>query len=230
RAALAESERGSALLPRVRDPAQRANLLLGRAEALIAAGQLAEAGRLLAMPDTAQVVPGDYKRRDYLRMELARQAGDPRTVLRIADAALDDWPADRRPHLRAWLLLRRGQAAVALGLPPGGHAPAGDDLPGDGVPQQLLQALRAGAGGEPAYRIALALAEQRAIPAEIAEAVGAYARWLLARGQAAEAGGLAGRAAPWAERDFALALLQVELYARLGQREQWQAALAQARA
>src|SRR5690606_33469975 len=86
------------------------------------------------------------------------------------------------------------------------------------------------AGGEPAYRIALALAEQRAIPAEIAEAVGAYARWLLARGQAAEAGGLAGRAAPWAERDFALALLQVELYARLGQREQWQAALAQARA
>src|SRR5690606_34767330 len=59
RAALAESERGSALLPRVRDPAQRANLLLGRAEALIAAGQLAEAGRLLAMPDTAQVVPGD---------------------------------------------------------------------------------------------------------------------------------------------------------------------------
>src|SRR5690606_7340129 len=133
RAALAESERGSALLPRVRDPAQRANLLLGRAEALIAAGQLAEAGRLLAMPETAQVVPGDYKRRDYLRMELARQAGDPQAVLRIADAALDDWPADRRPHLRAWLALRRGQAARALGLPPGRDAPAGDDLPGDGV-------------------------------------------------------------------------------------------------
>jgi len=229
-AALAESERGSALLPRVRDPAQRANLLLGRAEALIASGGLAEAGRLLAMPETAQVVPGDYKRRDYLRMELARQAGDPRTVLRIADAALDDWPADRRPHLRAWLEYRRGQAAVALGLVPAARAPAGGDLPGDGVPQLLLQALRAGAGGEPTYRSALALAEQRAIPAEIAAVVSAWARWRLARGEAAEAGGLAGRAAPWAGQDFGLALLQVELYARLGQREQWQAALAQARA
>src|SRR5690606_34972781 len=229
-AALAESERGSALLPRVRDPAQRANLPLGRAEALIASGRLAEAGRLLAMPETAQVVPGDYKRRDYLRMELARQAGDPRTVLRIADAALDDWPADRRPHLRAWLEYRRGQAAVALGLVPAARAPAGGDLPGDGVPQLLLQALRAGAGGEPTYRSALALAEQRAIPAEIAAVVSAWARWRLARGEAAEAGGLAGRAAPWAGQDFGLALLQVELYARLGQREQWQAALAQARA
>src|SRR5690606_35362459 len=128
KAALAESGRGSALLPRVRDPAQRANLLLGRAEALIAAGRLAEAGRLLAVPDAARVVPGDYKRRDYLRMELARQGGDPRAVLRIADAALDDWPPERRPRLRAWLALRRAQAARELGLPP-----AGEDPPGAGV-------------------------------------------------------------------------------------------------
>ncbi len=224
-AALAESDRGWALLPRIRDPAQRANLLLGRAEALIAVGRLAEAGRLLAMPDAGHVVPGDYKRREYLRMELARQAGDPRAVMRIADAALDDWPPARRPRLRAWLQLRRDQAVQDLDLPL-----AGDDLSGDGVPQQLLRAVRAGPGGEPAYQAALALAEQRAIPMEVAEAVGAYAHWRLERGRAAEAGGLAGRAAPWAEQDFALALLQVELYARLGQHEQWEAALAHARA
>lgn len=222
-AALAQSGRGHALLPRIRDPAQRANLLLARAEALIAVGRLAKAGKLLAMPEAARVVPGDYKRRDYLRMELARQAGDRRAVMRIADAALDGWPPARRPRLRAWLQLRRDQAARDLDLPL-----AGDDLSGDGVPQRLLRAIRAGPAGEPDYRAALALAEERAIPVEIAAAVGAYAHWRLARGQAAEAGGLAGRAAPWAGRDFALALLQVELYARLGQREQWEAALAQA--
>ncbi|GAA3914159.1 winged helix-turn-helix domain-containing protein [Luteimonas lutimaris] len=228
-AALAESDRGWALLPRIRDPAQRANVLLGRAEALIAVGRLAEAGKLLAMPEAAQVVPGDYKRRDYLRMELARQAGDPRAVMRIADAALDDWPPERRPRLRAWLELRRDQAADDLGLPLAGDATTGGDLSGDGVAQLLRRAIRAGADGEPAYRAALVRAEQRAIPKEVAEAVVAHAHWRLARGQTAEAGGLAGRAAPWAEQDFALALLQVELYARLGLREQWEAALVRAR-
>lgn len=224
-AALEESGRAWALLPRIRDPAQRANILLGRAEALLAVGRLAEAGALLAKPEAARVVPGDYKRRDYLRMELARQSGDPRAVLEIADAALDDWPPERRPRLRAWLQLRRGQAAQALGLPF-----ADDALTGDAIPRQILRALRAGDAGEPGYRAALESAEQRAIPMEIAEAVGAYARWRLAQGRTAEAGGLVGRAAPWAERDFGLALLQVELYARLGQHEQWEAALARARA
>ena len=224
-AALAESDRAWALLPRIRDPAQRANILLGRAEALLAVGRLAEAGALLAKPEAARVVPGDYKRRDYLRMELARQSGDPRAVVEIADAALDDWPPERRPRLRAWLQLRRGQAAHALGLPF-----AEDALTGDSVPRRLLRALRAGPAGEPGYRAALESAQQRSIPMEVAEAVGAYARWRLAQGHTAEAGGLVGRAAPWAERDFDLALLQVELYARLGQHDQWQAALARARA
>jgi DNA-binding winged helix-turn-helix (wHTH) protein/tetratricopeptide (TPR) repeat protein len=227
REALAESDRIQALLPRIRDPAQRANVILGRAEALLAVGRLAEAGRLLAMPEAGHVVPGDYKRLDYLRMELARQGGDPRAVVRLADAALADWPPERRPRLRGWVQLRREQAARGLDLP---FADAAGAVPGDDVPQRLLRALRAGDDGEPGYRAALALAEQRAIPDEIAAAVGAYARWLLARGQVAEAGGLAGRAAPWAEQDFALALLQVELYARLGQHAQWEDALARARA
>ena len=233
-AALAESDRAWALLPRVRDPAQRANILLGRAEALLAVGRLAEAGKLLAMPEAARVVPGDYKRRDYLRMELARQAGDPRAVVRIADAALADWPPARRPHLRAWMQLRRAQSAQALDLRLVDAMPA-DALPADAaragavVPLRLLRALQAGAAGEPDYRAALALAEQRAIPVEIAAAVEAYARWRLARGQIAEAGGLAGRVTPWAEQDFGLALLQVALYAQLGQHGQWEAAVARAR-
>jgi hypothetical protein len=229
--ALKESARTWALLPRIRDPAQRANVILGRAEALIAIGRLGEADRLLRMPETATVVPGDYKRREFLRMELARQGGDPRAVVRIADAALATWPAERRPHLRAWLQVRRELAAQHLDLP---SAVGRDAVLGDDLPQRLLRAIRQGAAGdvgaEAGYRAALALAEQRAIPAEIAETVGAYADWLLSRGETAEAGGLAGRIAPWVEQDFALALLQLELYARLGQREQWETALAHARA
>jgi hypothetical protein len=128
------------------------------------------------------------------------------------------------------LQLRREQAAQALDLPPADAGQAGGALAGDDVPQRLLRALQAGPGGEPDFRAALDLAEQRAIPEEIAAAVDAYARWRLDRGQTAEAGGLAGRTAPWAEQDFELALLQVALYARLGQHEQWEAALARARA
>jgi len=234
-AALKESARAWSLLPRIRDPAQRANVILGRAEAMIAVGRLAEADQLLRMPDTAHVVPGDYKRRDFLRMELAHGDDDPREVVRIADATLEAWPAARRPRLRAWMQVRRAQAAQRLDLPASASA---DAVIGDDLPQVLLRAIRQGGAGEGSasdlgaeagYRAALALAEQRAIPAEIAETVDAYAHWLLARGATAEAGGLAGRIAPWAEQDFTLALLQVELYARLGQREQWEAALLRAR-
>lgn len=239
-AALKESARAWALLPRIRDPAQRANVILGRAEAMIAVGRLAEADQLLRMPDTAHVVPGDYKRRDFLRMELAHGGDDPREVVRIADATLETWPIERRPRLRAWMQVRRAQAAQRLDLP---VAASADDVLGDDLPHVLLRAIRQGGsdeggpgeghsddvGADTGYRAALALAEQRAIPEEIAETVGAYAHWLLSRGATAEAGGLAGRVAPWAEQDFALALLQVELYARLGQREQWEAALLRAR-
>jgi tetratricopeptide (TPR) repeat protein len=238
-AALMESARAWALLPRIRDPAQRANVILGRAEAMIAVGRLAEADRLLRMPETTHVVPGDYKRRDFLRMELAHGADDPREVVRLADAALETWPPERRPRLRAWMQVRRAQAAQRLDLP---VAASADDVLGDDLPHVLLRAIRQGGsegrpgdgrsdgiGADAGYRAALALAEQRAIPEEIAETVGAYADWLLSRGATAEAGGLAGRVAPWAEQDFALALLQVELYARLGQREQWEAALLRAR-
>ena len=145
-AALKESARTWALLPRIRDPAQRANVILGRAEALIAIGRLGEADRLLRMPETATVVPGDYKRREFLRMELARQGDDPREVVRIADAALATWPPERRPHLRAWMQVRRELAAQRLDLP---SAAGRDAVLGDDLPQQLLRAIRQGASGDP---------------------------------------------------------------------------------
>ena len=72
-------------------------------------------------------------------------------------------------------------------------------------------------------RAALALAEERGIPAEIATVVVAHAGWLLERGRNDEASALIGRAAPWATQDFDLAVLQARLLRALGQRAQGQA-------
>src|SRR5690606_41548518 len=65
--ALAESERAWALLPRLRAPTQRADVVLTRARALLEAGRLREAGRLLAMPEAAQSQPAEQGRDELLQ-------------------------------------------------------------------------------------------------------------------------------------------------------------------
>ncbi|GAB2608336.1 winged helix-turn-helix domain-containing protein [Novilysobacter erysipheiresistens] len=229
--ALQESERAWALRERIRDPAQRANLLLGRAEVLIATGQLSEARELLQRPEAGTVVPGDFRRREFLQMELAWHAGDPRSAALLAEEALREWPQRMRPRLRAWTRLRRQQASLRadLPLPDAGVANSGDSLP-----EVLIRAVTQRVRGDEqaadsSYRAALALAEQRGIAAEIAEVVDAHATWLLERSRLDDAGALVGRVAPWAERDFDLALLQARLFQKLGQHDPWQRALENAR-
>ena len=231
--ALQESERAWALRERVRDPAQSANLLLGRTEVLIANGRLSEARDLLQLPEADKVVPGDFRRREFLQMELAWQAGDPRSTVLLAGQALRDWPPTARPELRAWTRLRQQQAMLRadLDLP---RAGVNVDTLGDSLPEQLIHAVVQRARGDDraadaSYREALALAEQRGIAAEIAEVVRAHASWLIDRERLDEAGALVGRVAPWAERDFDLALLQARLFRRLGQHGPWQQALEHAR-
>ncbi|MCL1633647.1 winged helix-turn-helix domain-containing protein [Luteimonas sp. SX5] len=223
-AALAESERAWAMLPRMRDPSQRADLILTRAEVLIVAGRLREAGTLLAMPEAALAVPADYGRRDYLRVDLARRGGEGRQAVAMADAALRAWPPQSNPRLRAWTAFRREQAALAADLAPSsGNAitPYGDTLPERLTLASLQRARGDTAAAETTYRAAVALAEQEGVPEETAIAIDAYASWLLERGRTAEAGALIGRVAPWAEHDFDMAVLQVRLLRALGQRPQW---------
>ncbi len=225
--ALAVNDKAWAMRGRVRDPSQLADLKLCRAEVLTAVGRLREARDLLRETENATFAAGDYRRREYLQMDLARQAGDLRSTVLLAQDALQGWPAGILPQLRAWVVLRQHEAALAADLPAPGHDSA---LAGDALTDQLGQALRhrrAGqdAAAEASYRKALALADARGIPSEIASAVVAHARWLMQDGQPGEAAALIGRVTPWADRDFALALLQVELYRRLGQPMQWRAAL-----
>lgn len=230
-AALAESDRAWAMLPRVRDPSQRADLILGRAEVLIVSGRLREAGRLLEMPEAALAVPADYGRRDYLRVDLARRAGENPRAIAMADSALRAWPSESNPRLRAWTAFRREQAALGADLASSKNAiaPSGDLLPDRLVQASLRRARGDMAGADKTYREAIALSEQAGIPEETAIAVDAYASWLLERGRTAEAGALIGRVAPWAEHDFDMAVLQVRLLRAMGLRAPWQQAFDRAR-
>lgn len=228
--ALAESERALAMLDRVEDPEQRADLVLTSAEVLIASGRLSRAAGLLARADAAAGADADYGRRDYLRVELAMRNGQTRQAAGLAAAALRDWPPRRNPRLRAWMQLRLLLAMQdAESVEPAVFADAiqaaDDSLPGR-LLQATLQRMRGDvAAADDGFRAALALAERDGVPEQIAAVVGIHAPWLLARGRLADAAALAGRTAPWAAYDFDLALLQVRLLRALGQKGQWRVAL-----
>jgi len=218
-AALAVADRALQLSPRSPDPTLRLAAHLDLANALVALGRFAEARRVLEDPAiAATTTPAYEQRRAQSLVELAWRGGDPRAAVRIADAALADWKRMPGDDLRDWVRLRREQAALTADLPPAAEAAA---LPADQptVPGLLtLALLRDDRSAEADFREALALAERRGAPAEIADVVGAYAPWLIARDRMPEASALVGRIAPWAGRCYDCALLQLQLADALGDR------------
>src|SRR4249919_3611710 len=229
--ALAVADRAWAVRDRLHDPTVIGHLYQARAEVLLNVGRLREARALLQMPNGLIAAPGDADRLHYVQVELARQSGDWVETARLASAALIDWPGDRNPRLRAFVALRLHEAALAGHLPAPGNEAA---MSGDPLIEKLGAALRSQRAGHPDaadahYRDALALAEAGGVPGFIANTVIARAHWLMETGRLDEAAASIGRVAPWAEQDFELALLQVELYGRLHQARAWQAALEQAR-
>lgn len=230
-AALAVTGRAWASRAQIRDPVQLANLILVRAEALLTVGRTREARELLQLPAAAVVPPGDFHRREYLAMEIARLSGDARSAALLGDAALRDWPLDLNPRLRAWVAFRLREAALDADLP----EPTFDALwlEGDALAARLGAALHARRSGdaqaaERHYLDAERLAEAGGVPGPIVNAVRAHARWLMQEGRLQEAAARIGRVAPWADQDFEVALLELELYRRLQQAPQWQAALQRA--
>jgi DNA-binding winged helix-turn-helix (wHTH) protein/tetratricopeptide (TPR) repeat protein len=217
-AALVVADRALQLSPRSPDPTLRLAAHLDRANALVALGRFAAARRVLEEPAiAATTTPAYEQRRAQSLVELAWRGGDPRAAVRIADAALADWKRMPGDDLRDWVRLRREQAALAADLPPAVEAAAlpTDDEPT--VPGLLTSALlRDDGSAETGFREALALAERRGAPAEIADVVGAYAPWLLARDRVPEASALIGRIAPWAGRCYDCAQLQLQLADALG--------------
>lgn len=229
--ARASIEQAWALREQVTDVTQVTNIALGRAEAMIREGRFEAARALLEEHGDGPVLPGDFHRNDALQAELAWRSGDPARTIAIVDAALRDWSPEAWPSRLRWMQWLRQQAALQIDRPLRDDILAGTDAD---VTGHLLEAIVARAQGrdaaaERSYRAAVARAEQDGVPGQIAQAVLAYAPWLIERGELAEATALVGRVAPWTRRDFDLALLQARLFHALGQTESLEAALQDAR-
>jgi hypothetical protein len=79
------------------------------------------------------------------------------------------------------------------------------------------------------YTQALDAADTLRIPQDLRETVGAYATWLMARGDLARASALGERIAGAAARDYDSALLQLRIHHALGDETLWRNALVRAR-
>jgi tetratricopeptide (TPR) repeat protein len=244
RDALAASERAWSSRDRISNPAIREALVVNRARALDANGRRREATSLLedvvAHADTvhAPIVQA------AARAELARIALAGGHAARAAGLALAAFPAiensdDGRDRVTAALVAaralradgRRGDADAEV-------ASLAAYARAEGRPSSARYALLAlaeqrAAAGESAdadYEHALDLALRANVPADVAEVAISFGSALIAEGRLDRATSVIGQAARWTDRDLRCALLQVRLYAALGQRGAWQRALATAKA
>jgi DNA-binding winged helix-turn-helix (wHTH) protein/tetratricopeptide (TPR) repeat protein len=79
------------------------------------------------------------------------------------------------------------------------------------------------------YEIALHIAHERGVPADLAVVAVSYGNALLGAGELSRAATVVGQVTPWAQYDFNCALLQTRLYQKLGRVELWRASLDDAR-
>lgn len=237
--ALAIAERQWAQRDRADDPTLRLYIAVNRGKALAALGRLREAQELA---ETAERELGDARdparRRLYaLQAEIAWARGQSGQALVAAERSLALWPSDYPiDDLRALVVLRRQRVLITSGeattekFEPSPTPAAGEISP-------ILRAAHAEADAwqghfadaERSFRAAQAKAEEQGVPAVLATVAEAYGRWLLAQHRIDEAAALAGRLAPWADRDFDVAVFQVAVFQARGDHSAAAIALRQAR-
>jgi DNA-binding winged helix-turn-helix (wHTH) protein len=239
--ALAASERGWLLLPRVPDPTLKTYFKRERAEALAANGRLGEAHAMLDGL-IGELDPG----RDATLLALVRaseasielDAGQPAVaavLAREAIAALDD-PENEQPRAEAarheilalQALGRETEAAAAVAKLTAWSATAKERSAALHGELAAAETARTPAETDPHFERALALADPD-LPYLVATAAVAYAEALIARGELERAAIVAGHVSRYVETDYASALLSARLYRALGERDAWQAALTHAR-
>ncbi|HEX5123209.1 MAG TPA: hypothetical protein VFV97_08165, partial [Rhodanobacteraceae bacterium] len=239
--ALAASERGWQLLPRVQDPVLKTYFRRERADTLAANGRLGEAHALLdgligeldpardamqlslvrASEASIELDAGQFAIAAALAHQAIPALGDPENEQTRAEAARNEILA-----LRA--LGRDAEAADAAAKLVAWSATAKEHsvaLHGELASAAISTAP---AEADAHFERALALADPD-MPYLVATAAVAWAKALIARGELERAAIVAGRVARYAETDYESALIQAHLYAALGEREPWQAALARAR-
>ena len=239
--ALAASDRSWSLASRVTDPNQRLDLVEDRVDAFLALGRLGEAGALLStLPaDATGANPFVARRLHALRARLALSVGDHALAADEAKRALAlPAPGDDLGEGVAEIALVYQRAVLASSPASASAAPSAAWIdfgePAAYPVQVLAQAEWAASRGddenaEALFARALAMAEARGVPADVGLVSDAYGPWLLVHGRLHEAGDVIGRVAPWAERDYPSALLQVRLFHALGEPAAWSKALADAR-
>jgi tetratricopeptide (TPR) repeat protein len=235
--ALALSDKAWALRARVRDPQLRGQMLVDRAEVLYALGRLLETAALLE-ESTREAAPRNPEyalRIARLRTRLALDAGHWEEASKLADAALAGDEVPELAGLRAWFRAAATEARIAL-VPAGGasqRADRSDGGDGGGTWDAFARALLDARGGnaddaDADFRLATERADATGTADDLVTVVVAHGRWQLAHGREADAQSTIGRVAAWADRDFRCALLQLELFHRLGASAAWYQALAQA--
>ena len=241
--ALRTSETQWALRQSAHDPGLGVQIAVNRGMALLALGRDREANALLAGSQQQYHDERSHSIR-YLHAFEARvawRAGRNEKAASAAAAALATWPGDTDDSERAGIELLRQRALLATGaMPSDAAAPTSRNAAQGAAADIAVASVVASAEwaahrqhddeAEREFRRARELAEATGVPADIALVARAYAPWLLARHRLDEASAVAGRVAPWANRDFDCALLLLEVLHAQGQRNAWVAALRQAQA
>jgi len=243
--AVATSDRTVPLLGRLQNPIPRHQLQYARAMSLAAVGRLSEARASYAALAT-DVDPVHEARIAAMirvrRADLELQAGDAETAHAIA-RQVSGMPA--RPDTA--LIRASGWLTVVQSLAKLGRAAetreqveqfvAWAEATGNTIAilyGRLAEAEEAQAGGRhdaalSLYADAMLSVEREGVPADVALVAVSYGRALIAAGDLARAGTVAGRITRYAEQDFTSALLLVELYHAMGRTDAWSAALDHAR-
>jgi DNA-binding winged helix-turn-helix (wHTH) protein/tetratricopeptide (TPR) repeat protein len=241
RDALATLARADPALRQLQNAHARHGLEVVRATALIANGQNADARTLLA--SLADSVPHDGDKPLLARLASARAMlalgnREPAQAAQLAAAAVPALAGHdyRRDRIGAWLLLTRALRAAGrtreattqvaqlrawAAAAPDSSAPLYATL----ASAEQYWASRDIPRASAAFDQALADAEQRAVPIDLAEVVVAYGSRLIGSGELERAGAVVGQVSRWADRDFRCAVLQARFYQALGRRAAWQGAL-----
>jgi DNA-binding winged helix-turn-helix (wHTH) protein len=243
--AMDAADAAAPLALRIDNQDTRDSLTIARAKALMANGRLREAREALGQLRDANRAAGDATSAVAAvpMAQLELDSGLFPSAARIAGGAVDVLVQPTYAHLRAqaWLIevrsLARAAGAAATAAQVGAFATWAEQA-NDQRATLFTQLARAeyawrfgdGRQWRAEFDKARTLAEQRAIPADLATVAASYADALIAEGDLQTAAVEVGRLSRWADRDFASAVLEARLYAALGRNEARQTALAHARA
>lgn len=240
--ALAISERRLALRERAAEAMQRFLIGMDRGRVMAALGRLREADALYAQ--TAAAFPDiQIPLRRVLQMhraELASQRGNANAAWTLSRDALALAPcaAADRTCAQLALVYQRNLPTDALPADAGG-APGVLALEGpeDASTAPILAVARAewaalhdrNEDAEREFRAALGAVDAGNMPSRTTLVAASYTHWLLGQRRLEEASAVAGRLAPWAERDYDCAISQLAVLHGYAEAEPWAAALRRAK-